>query len=172
MTEPVGPQATVERWNRADREELIATFLSACHSARFAEGVTDGRPFRDPDHVVQLADDVWLRLDPADWLEALRGHPRIGENGGTSQEFSRTEQAGMDDADAAIRAAIAAGNQEYEDHFGHVFLIAAAGRTPQDILDNLRGRLNNSAEREIVEAAEQHRRITELRLRRLLSTTS
>jgi OHCU decarboxylase len=171
MTEPIGAQATVDRWNSADRTELIDTLLSACHSERFAEGVADARPFRDPDHVLQLADTVWLRLDPADWLEALHGHPRIGENGGTSQEFSRTEQAGMADADGDVRAAIAAGNQEYEARFGHVFLISAAGRTPQDILDNLRSRLHNSPEREVVEAAEQHRRITELRLRRMLSSS-
>ena len=70
---------------------------------------------------------MWQELGPADWLEALHGHPRIGEDGGSSQEFSTAEQAGMAGVDQAVRNAIAEGQPVYEVRFGHVFLISAAG---------------------------------------------
>ncbi|HEY9378493.1 MAG TPA: 2-oxo-4-hydroxy-4-carboxy-5-ureidoimidazoline decarboxylase, partial [Jiangellaceae bacterium] len=64
----------------------------------------------------------------------------------------------------------AAGNRAYEDRFGHVFLISAAGRSPQEILDNLQSRLTNDPDTELRVAAEEHRRITRLRLAQLLAT--
>ena len=44
----------------------------------------------------------------------------------------------MQDASESVRAAIAAGNRHYEERFGHVFLISAAGRIPQEILSELK----------------------------------
>ena len=74
-----------------------------------------------------IADRVWPELDAADWLEALEGHPRIGENGGSSKAHSAAEQAQVTNADQRVRAAIAAGNQACQARFGHVFLIFRTG---------------------------------------------
>jgi OHCU decarboxylase len=149
------------------RDAAVDRFLSVCHSRRWAGAMADARPFGDLEQLQRAADAVWLGLGPDDWMEALAGHPRIGERGGTSEEHSRREQAGMDDASRSVREAIAAGNREYEDRFGHVFLIAAAGRSPEEILSELTRRLDNSAEEEVRVAAEEHRRITRLRLERM-----
>ena len=131
--------------------------------------MADGRPYPDVESVQRSADEVCRRMDPADWREALDGHPRIGEQGGMSAGFSRQEQAGMSGASEEVRAAIAAGNRDYEDRFGHVFLISAAGRTPEEILHALRLRLGNDPDAELRIAAEEHRRITRLRLAKLLA---
>jgi OHCU decarboxylase len=160
---------SLDEVNAMPRAQLVEALLSVCHSRRWAQGVADARPFAGEAELAAVADEVWLGLTDSDWLEALSGHPRIGESGGSSQEFSRSEQAGMGDADAAVRAAIAEGNREYEDRFGHVFLIAAAGRSAAEILANLRQRLGNGAEHELRVAAEEHRRITRLRLQKLLT---
>lgn len=162
----------LDRLNGLPRAAAIEELLQVCHSARWAAAVADARPYAEVSSVQLVADDVWQRLDAADWLEALAGHPRIGERGGSSPELSRREQAGMIDADAEIVAAIAAGNREYEHRFGHVFLICAAGRSPQEILTNLRSRLGNDPETELRIAADQHRRITRLRLETALSSQS
>ena len=149
------------------RDAAVREFLSICHSRRWAESMADARPFGDLEQLQRTADAVWLGLGPGDWLEALAGHPRIGERGGSAEEHSRREQAGMDDASTSVRAAIAAGNREYEDRFGHVFLIAAAGRGAEEILGELTRRLDNTAEEEVRVAAQEHRRITRLRLERM-----
>jgi 2-oxo-4-hydroxy-4-carboxy-5-ureidoimidazoline decarboxylase len=75
----------------------------------------------------------------------------------------------MDQASFSVRAAIAAGNRQYEERFGHLFLIAAAGRGPEEILGELTRRLGNSPEEEVRVAAEEHRRITRLRLDRMFA---
>lgn len=164
-----GSTPVVDRWNQLPREELIGQLLLVCHSRRWAEQVADARPFPHEQGLLEEADRVWIELDESDWLEALQGHPRIGEEGGSSQEFSTTEQSGMTGAGDDVRNGIAAGNRAYEARFGHVFLISAQGRSPQDILVNLQARLQNSASLEVQTAAQEHRRITALRLQALLT---
>ena len=75
----------------------------------------------------------------------------------------------MTDADAATRAALVDGNRTYEERFGHVFLIRAAGRSPEEMLAELRRRLANDADAERAEATEQLAQITGLRVRGLVS---
>ncbi len=158
----------LQRLNALPREAALEEFLSVCSSRRWAEALADSRPFSDQAQLQTTAESVWLSLGREDWLEALKGHPRIGERGGASEEHSGQEQAGMQEASDSIRAALAAGNRQYEERFGHVFLISAAGRSPQEILNQLTLRLENSPEKELRMAAQEHRRITRLRLDRLL----
>ena len=72
-------------------------------------------------------------------------------------------------ADAAVAGALARGNREYEEKFGRVFLIRAAGRSARDILAALNQRLTNSAEEEDRIVAQQLREIAVLRLEGLIS---
>jgi OHCU decarboxylase len=158
------------RWfNELPDDEAVGALLLVCHSPQWARQVTALRPFTDVDALLTAADKTWMALRPDDWLEALDAHPRIGERGGRSAEFSEREQAGVGVAGEDEQAAIAAGNAEYEQRFGHVFLISAEGRSAEEILANLRSRLSNKPDVELRGAAEEHRRITRLRLQRLLS---
>jgi OHCU decarboxylase len=157
------------RWfNELSDEEAAGELLAVCHSRRWAKQVAAGRPYGDLAALEQAADTVWTGLGPEDWLEAIEAHPRIGEGGGRSADWSRQEQAGVGGAGEQLQAAIARGNAEYERRFGHVFLISAAGRGAEEILANLRDRLGNDPATELRVAAEEHRRITRLRLERLL----
>ena len=74
---------------------------------------------------------------------------------------------GVTDHDGRCR--LVEGNRAYEERFGHVFLIRAAGRTPEQMLAELRRRLGNDADAERAEATEQLAQITGLRVRGLLS---
>jgi OHCU decarboxylase len=165
-----GPSGRGVQWfNELPAEEAEGVLQVACHSRRWAAQVAAGRPYPEVDAVLASADQIWLALTPQDWREALDAHPRIGEQGGRSAEFSRREQAAFGAAAADVQAAIASGNVDYEARFGHVFLISAEGRGADEILANLRARLTNDPDVEIRVAAEEHRRITRLRLQRLLS---
>jgi 2-oxo-4-hydroxy-4-carboxy-5-ureidoimidazoline decarboxylase len=91
------------------------------------------------------------------------------EGSTTEAEASRREQSSMTDAEDDTRAALLDGNRAYEERFGHVFLIRAAGRSPEEMLGELRRRLGNDAEAEQAEATEQLAQITALRVRGLVS---
>jgi OHCU decarboxylase len=105
---------------------------------------------------------VWREMGPEDWLEAFRAHPRIGEKG---TGWSQKEQKGALEASAATLAELAALNSAYESRFGHVFLICASGKTADEMLADLRARMNNPPDVELRVAAEAQREITNLRLR-------
>ncbi|SFP70101.1 2-oxo-4-hydroxy-4-carboxy-5-ureidoimidazoline decarboxylase [Geodermatophilus dictyosporus] len=147
--------------------------LRACNAApRFAAGLVAGRPFPDADTLVRRAGEV-ARALPWDEVElALATHPRIGdrvEGGSAEAAASRREQASMGGADDDTRAALVAGNRAYEERFGHVYLIRAAGRSPEEVLAELRRRLDHDEGTERAEVVEQLAQITELRVRELVS---
>jgi OHCU decarboxylase len=157
----------LHRFNELSDEEAAAELLAVCHSRRWAKEVAAGRPYADLAALQRAADEVWLGLGPEDWLDAFAAHPRIGEAGGASADWSRQEQAGLGGA-GDVGERLARGNAEYEARFGHVFLISAAGRDATQILAALTERLGNDPATELRVAAEEHRRITRLRLARLL----
>src|SRR5256886_15376295 len=66
------------------------------------------RPFAHDAALFEAAERGWWALGREDWLEAFRKHPRIG--GRTAEQWSRREQAGLDTAGAAARAAPAPGH--------------------------------------------------------------
>jgi OHCU decarboxylase len=158
----------LERFNQLSDEEAAAELLAVCHSRRWAKQVAAGRPYADLAALERAADEVWLGLGPEDWLEAFAAHPRIGEGGGASADWSRQEQADVGGS-TEVKQRLARGNAEYEARFGHVFLISAAGRDADEILAALTDRLGNDPATELRVAAEEHRRITRLRLERLMA---
>lgn len=151
--------------------QLRRALESSLSVQRWVDDVVAAAPFASPDELLQVAAAAATPLTPAEIDEALAHHPRIGERpAGTtrSQRFSRREQASPDADDPTLAAAMTAGNAAYEERFGRVFLIRAAGRTRTEILAELHRRLelDDSAERAIV--AGQLREIALLRLDALL----
>ena len=109
----------------------------------------------------QLTDD--------EWLEAMKAHPRIGERGGDAPKSSEREQSRAMQTSAATLAALAAENRRYEERFGHVFLIFASGRDGEEILSELRRRMNNEPAAELEEAKRELRKIALMRLSGLVT---
>jgi OHCU decarboxylase len=79
------------------------------------------------------------------------------------------EQAGARSAGADTLAALAEGNKAYEERFGHIYIVCATGKSAEEMLGILRARLGNDAEKELGIAAEEQRKITRIRLEKLLS---
>ncbi len=153
--------------------ETAAERLRACNAApRFAPEVLAGRPYADAQALVARAEEVARALPWDEVAVALAAHPRIGDRvaGASAEaEASRREQSSMADADAEVRAALLDGNRAYEERFDHVFLIRAAGRSPEEMLAELRRRLGNDDEAERRETTEQLAQITALRVKGMVS---
>jgi OHCU decarboxylase len=136
--------------------------------------IAGARPYASPKALRQVAQAALDDIDDAGWREAFLHHPRIGERSArraqsaASDASSAREQSAVAAASTAERDALAAANREYEQKFGHVFLIAAAGKSAAEILQALRGRMANDPATELRVAAEEHRTITRQRLERLL----
>ncbi len=139
--------------------------LKVCGSLRWTEAVAAARPYASWEDLATRAAAAWSALDEADWLEAFGAHPRIGERkaGWTQQEQSGTHSA----TDETMRA-LTEGNLAYEEKFGFVYLICATGRSADEMLASLRERMNHTRDEEVRIAADEQRKITELRLEKLV----
>ena len=162
----------LDRLNSLPPEQAEAELLKCCASRRWASTIADSRPFANVDQLFEKAEGVWRSLGGVDWLEAFHAHPRIGEQKAAESEeardWSAQEQSGTRDASAETIVALAAGNHEYERRFGFIFIICASGKSSDEMLVILNSRLRNSSESELRIAAEEQRKITRLRLEKLL----
>jgi 2-oxo-4-hydroxy-4-carboxy-5-ureidoimidazoline decarboxylase len=155
--------------NDLSSKEAQRRLLACFASPRWARQVADGRPYADLAALLDAAERAWADLTTSDWDEALRGHPRIGEGGGSSPAASEREQRGVWVAGAAALAQLAEENRRYEARFGHIFLVAAAGKDAEEILAALRSRMGNDPVTEAQIAAAEHRKIARMRLERMLA---
>jgi 2-oxo-4-hydroxy-4-carboxy-5-ureidoimidazoline decarboxylase len=159
----------LEAFNAAPAGELRARLRACCAADAWIEAIIAGRPYAGQAALAEASDTATAALDEHGLARALAGHPRIGERpAGPDGAWSRQEQSGMDGAEAAVRAEIAAANAEYERRFGQVYLVCAAGRDAAELLAVCRARLDNppAAERGVVLG--ELARINRLRLTKLL----
>ena len=133
------------------------------------------RPLLDEFAMLAASDEIWCGLVEADWLEAFRSHPRIGESraeksvAGQSSAWSEQEQQKAATAEEAIKTALKWGNREYEQKFGRIFIVCATGKSASEILEILRRRLHNDDATELQLAAEEQRQIMQIRLKKWIA---
>ena len=159
---------TLEELNALKPSCAEAEFRRCCGSARWAGAMTGARPFDDVDAMIAHGEGIWTSLEAADRLEAFAAHPRIGEWRAVSA-WSSEEQAGMRLADQPMLEKLAALNVDYQERFGYIFIVCATGKSSGEMLALLEARLSNDAPTELAVAAEEQRKITALRLRRLVT---
>jgi 2-oxo-4-hydroxy-4-carboxy-5-ureidoimidazoline decarboxylase len=162
------------RWNRLPVKDAANEILPCCGSKAWAAGMAARRPLQDVTTLLAASDETWGNLTAADWTEAFRSHPRIGESRGVpsasarSATWSAQEQRNVADAGDAVRISLAEANQEYELRFHRIFIVCATGKSAPEILEILRRRLQNDEHAELLEAAEQQRQIMQIRLKKWL----
>lgn len=155
-------------------DQARGLFAECCGSPKWVNEMTAKRPFRTYENVFKAADDVADKMEPKDWLEAFAHHPRIGEKAGSAPEkggaavWAAEEQSSVDAASNDVKAALINANQEYERRFGYIYIVCATGKSAEEMLEIARDRLGNDPERELKVAAAEQRRITRLRLEKVL----
>jgi len=132
-----------------------AQLRSCCAADAWLSRMSLARPFASTKAALDLSDSIVLDLDDAGLDQALAAHARIGERrlGSTTEDrWSRSEQAGALAVDIGVQRRLVDGNGRYEQRFGHVFLIRAAGRTAEEMLTALEERLthDDATERDVV----------------------
>ena len=168
----------IARLNALSSEESQAELLKCCGSTNWARRMAQQRPFPTGGdamrRLLDSADRVWWDLGREDWLEAFTRHPRIGEKAAAkdasaeTRRWSEEEQSGTRSAREQVLAALAKANRAYEQRFGYVFIVCATGKSSEEMLALLQQRLQNDPAAELRMAAEEQRRITHLRLQKLL----
>ena len=159
--------ATLGSFNAAPAQDAERTVLACCASGTFAKAIAGGRPYPDPAALLTAVDAAFKALNWDDIVEAMSEHPRIGDRA-VRGGMSAAEQSGAAAASDEVRQGLADGNLAYEQRFGHVFLICASGLSGQEMLDQLRVRLDHDGEAERAVVRDELRKITRLRMTKML----
>ena len=127
--------------------------LTACLAVpRWVDDVAARAPFGSLAELLDVAAAAAAPLSGEEIEQAMAHHPRIGEKAtgsSASSALSRAEQQSSASDDEDLARALAEGNAAYEQKFGRIFLIRAAGRTRQEILGELRRRLELDPDSEL-----------------------
>ena len=159
--------------NDAELAELSAQLLKCNGSRAWVAQMLNLRPFLTAEELFKQADLVWFALAREDWLEGFNHHPRIGDLASLKEKFSlsgkwsKSEQAGVQEASDQVIRLLKEGNEAYERKFGHIFIVCATGKSADEMLALLQARMKNDPARELQIAAAEHAKITRLRLEKL-----
>jgi allantoicase len=166
----------IARLNHLASKQAAAALYDCCGSEKWVERVLAQRPFADASALLDSAEAAFGLLGRKDWMTIFRSHPAIGtkkaagKQTAKAREWSAGEQSLAQKASAETLKVIAAANEAYGATFGHVFLICATGKSSEQILNSLQERLGHDAETEMRIAGEEQRKITRLRLEKLLGS--
>ncbi|MQA94791.1 MAG: 2-oxo-4-hydroxy-4-carboxy-5-ureidoimidazoline decarboxylase [Streptosporangiales bacterium] len=160
MTDP-----GMRRFDEEPEAAAVTTLLARCAAPAWAERVARGRPYPDRVALLTASDAALAALRWDEVLAALAAHPRIGA---PRDAVSRREQAASAEAGEAARTELIGLGRAYEARFGHVFLICATGLSADAMLESLRTRLGNDVDEERRVVRAELRKITRLRLEKLL----
>ena len=166
---------TLDQLNRLSEADATTAFTQCCAAQRWVERMVIDRPFESLPEMLEISDRIWEECDFDDYLEAFEGHPRIGDVESLAKKYAGTkawaggEQSGVNGADRAVLERLAEGNKNYEEKFGHIFIVCATGKSAAEMLTLLEARMGNPPEYEINVAAEEQNKITRIRLKKLLA---
>ncbi|MBK9177516.1 MAG: 2-oxo-4-hydroxy-4-carboxy-5-ureidoimidazoline decarboxylase [Flavobacteriales bacterium] len=166
---------TLDQLNRLSEADATAAFAQCCAAQRWVERMVIGRPFESLAEMTEISDTIWEECDVDDYLEAFQGHPRIGDVESLAKKYANTkawaggEQKGVQGADRAVLERLAKGNADYEEKFGHIFIVCATGKSAAEMLALLEARMPNDPKTEVMIAAAEQNKITRIRLKKLLA---
>jgi 2-oxo-4-hydroxy-4-carboxy-5-ureidoimidazoline decarboxylase len=158
---------TLGSFNAAPAPEAERIALACCASRAFATAIAAGRPYPGATALMAAIDIAFEGLTWDDIAESMDGHPRIGDRA-ASGGMSAAEQSGAAATSDQVRQGLADGNLAYEQRFGHIFLICASGLSGQEMLAQLQARLGHDEEAERAVVRAELRKITRLRMTKLL----
>ena len=148
-------------------------FLNCCGSTKWADAMARARPFLDLNEIAGRAQQSFGALVDDDWREAFAAHPRIGETqvrgGEDAQRWSQQEQSAAAISSLETQRKLERLNEEYYARFGYIFIICATGKSAEQVLAALKERLKSDPARELEIAASEQRKITLLRLKKMMA---
>jgi allantoicase len=165
---------TLSEINKLNSDECINMLMLCCGSTKWATSLEKQRPFKSKKELFERVDASWDTLKNTDWLEAFSHHPKIGDIDNLRKKFAATrswaegEQSGAVKAPEEVLKKLARYNETYLEKYGYIFIVCATGKSATEMLQILEERLNNEPSNELQIAAEEQKKITLIRLEKLL----
>ena len=164
----------LSKLNKSTPKEAFEAFMQCNTSEKWCKSMAESRPYSDYQSVLDTADTHWAKSKEKDLLQAFEGHPEIGDVSTLREKYRNTEklagheQSGVNTATENTLQSLSQGNKDYKEKFGFIFIVCASGKSADEMLTLLLERLPNSRGKELENAAEEQRKITHIRLEKLL----
>lgn len=165
---------TLDQLNQQTAADATHTFMQCCTAETWVAKMVAGRPYADEQALRDYADNAWQGLTEQDYLQAFDGHPKIGDVNSLRAKYANTkelasgEQSSVNEASEQVLTELAQGNDDYQEKFGFIFIVCATGKSAKEMSDLLQARLPNDRQTELVNAAEEQRKIFHIRLDKCL----
>lgn len=165
--------ASIEDFNQAPLEDAIEALRVCAPIDSWAAEIVSFRPFNSVEELVEEADMRACLWTDDEVLAAIASHAQLGKKpkgADANSAHSRKEQSSMGQLGSDTQERLIELQGKYLEQFGHIFLIRAAGRSADDILEALATRLARTPEKEIRTTADELRQIALLRLNQAFSS--
>jgi 2-oxo-4-hydroxy-4-carboxy-5-ureidoimidazoline decarboxylase len=169
---------TISSLNELKSEAAHFAFMQCCTANAWVERMVEGMPFSSVENLVTQADINWQGLTEADYLQAFEGHPKIGDVSSLREKYRSTEkiaageQSGVNTATETTLNALKKLNDDYQEKYGFIFIVCATGKTASQMLEILSQRIVNERSDEIINAAEEQRKILQIRIEKMLTASA
>lgn len=161
----------LDEFNYLPAVDAVSALYGCCHCQTWAEAVSARRPFKAVGDLLCAAEQVWQHANEAEMLEAFSGHARIGDIELLRSRYAghaTQEQGQVLQADESVIQDLYRLNKEYEEKNGFIFIVCASGKSAEDMLRLLQGRIDNPRVLELQNAAREQGEITRLRLIKMI----
>ena len=153
-------------------------FMQCCTANTWVSRMVTAMPYNSLAALSAQADLSWKNLTEADYLQAFEGHPKIGDVSSLREKYRSTEkiaageQSGVNTATEQALSELKQLNDDYQEKFGFIFIVCATGKTATQMLDILVKRYANNRVEELINAAEEQRKIFQLRIEKMIAETA
>jgi 2-oxo-4-hydroxy-4-carboxy-5-ureidoimidazoline decarboxylase len=169
---------TISSLNELKTDAAHLAFIKCCTANAWVERMVAGMPFSSVETLVSQADINWQGLTEADYLQAFEGHPKIGDVSSLREKYRATEkiaageQSGVSKATETTLNALKQLNDDYQEKFGFIFIVCATGKSASQMLEILSQRIVNQRSDEIINAAEEQRKILQIRIGKMIAAST
>ena len=169
---------TIASLNELNPEAAHLAFMQCCTANVWVERMVKNMPFSSIETLVSQADINWQGLTEDDYLQAFEGHPKIGDVSSLREKYRATEkiaageQSGVNTATEITLSQLKQLNDDYQEKFGFIFIICATGKSASQMLEILTKRIVNERSDEIINAAEEQRKILQIRIEKMLTASA
>lgn len=159
--------------NHLDGNKAKELLMQCCTCEQWVNNMIKNRPFGDYRDLLESANIAWQGLSEKDYLQAFDGHPKIGDVNSLRDKYANTkqlasgEQSSVNHASDLVIADLSRENENYLKKFGFIFIVCATGKSAIEMLSLLQKRMLNNRDTELVNAAEEQRKIFQIRLKKM-----
>ena len=160
----------IKKINSLDKSEFLSIFGNVFEKSKWIiEKVFDKKPFKNLESFVSEIIGIYENSDNKTILEILNLHPELAiekkltADSEVEQSKANLKQCTPEEFDEFKKL-----NIEYKKKFNFPFIIAVKGKNKNEILNYFRERINNSLDKEFLEAKKQVKKIATFRLKEII----